>query len=78
MRLIDNWKAEFHRLWSIRASLALGTFLGVASVTAAFVDVFNPWFLLGIAVFVNIAIIPLTRIVAQEKPPVVPLPDAPQ
>lgn len=68
IKLIENWRTELHRLWCIRASLALGTFIGVASVTAAFVDVFNPWFLLGVAVFVNVAIIPLTRIVEQEKP----------
>lgn len=72
MKLIDDWKIEFHRLWSIRASIALAVFLGVASVISLFGDVFNPWFLLGLAIVVNLAIIPLSRLVEQKKPAPVP------
>ncbi len=37
MKLIDNWKEELHRLWTVRASV-----LGLS----AFVNIFNPWFFL--------------------------------
>lgn len=68
MKLVENWKAELHRLWSIRLSLAFGVFTGTAAVLSAFVDVFNPWFLLAISVVVNIALIPLARLVKQPDP----------
>ncbi len=69
MRLIDDWKAEFHRLWSIRISLFVGVLTGVAGVIHMFSNVFNPWFLLGVSVFVNTAVIPLARIMKQEDLP---------
>lgn len=69
LRLIDNWPAELHRLWSIRFSLAFGAFTGAAAVTSAFTDVFNPWALLGLSVFVNVALIPLARLAKQEPEP---------
>jgi len=68
MKLIDNWAAELHRLWSIRISLAFGVFTGVAAVLGAFTDVFNPWALLTISVVVNVALIPLSRLVKQAGP----------
>ncbi len=69
MWLIDDWKAEFHRLWSIRISLFVGVLTGVAGVIHMFANVFNPWFLLGVSVFVNTAVIPLARIMKQEDLP---------
>ncbi|MCP3368290.1 hypothetical protein [Bradyrhizobium cajani] len=36
MKLIDDWKSEFHRLWTIRISLAVGVFKGLAAVLGAF------------------------------------------
>jgi hypothetical protein len=69
LRLIDNWSTELHRLWSIRFSLAFGAFTGVAAVTSAFSDVFNPWVLLGLSVFVNVALMPLARLMKQEPQP---------
>ncbi len=50
MRLIDNWKTELHRLWSIRIALFFGVLNGVAMGLAAFVDVFNPWLFMGLNV----------------------------
>jgi hypothetical protein len=35
---------------------------------AAFTAVFNPWLLLGISVFVNIALIPFARLVKEADP----------
>lgn len=66
MKLIDNARRDFHRFWVIRISLAYGVFMGINCVLGAFFEVFNPWFLLGVAVFVNVLLIPLARIVQQE------------
>lgn len=74
MRLIDDWKAEFHRLWVIRVSLAVGVFTGVAAVIGAFADTLNPWALVVISVFVNVAVIPLARLAKQEDKPAPPAP----
>lgn len=72
LRLIDTAKADFHRLWSIRVALAYAVFTGVAMVLSAFVDVFNPWFLLGVSVVVSVAIV-LLRLVKQDDPAAPPL-----
>jgi hypothetical protein len=67
LQWIPNAGKEFHRLWSIRLSLAYGVFVGMAAVISAFVDVFNPWFLLGISVFVSVATV-LLRLTKQAPP----------
>jgi hypothetical protein len=67
LKLIDEWRKELHRLWSIRISIACGVFTGTAAVLSAFDDVFNPWFLLAVSIVVNVALIPLSRLVQQEK-----------
>jgi hypothetical protein len=46
MRLIDNWRSELHRLWTVRASLFLFVLTGVVLGLSAFDDIFNPWFFL--------------------------------
>lgn len=46
MKLIDNWKDELHRLWTVRVSLFMFVLTGAVLGLAAFVDVFNPWFFL--------------------------------
>ena len=66
--LIDNWRTELHRLWTIRISLAVGVFNGVAAVLGAFTDIFNPWFLVVLSVFVNTDVIPLARLAKQREP----------
>lgn len=66
MRLIDNAKHEFHRLWSIRISLWFGVFTGVAAGLNAFVEVLNPYLFLSLCVVVNVALIPLARLAKQE------------
>lgn len=46
MRLIDNWKTEILRLWSVRVSLFMFVLTGGVLGLSAFVNVFNPWFFL--------------------------------
>lgn len=75
LRWIDNVGTEFHRLWSVRVNIAYGVFIGIAAVITAFVDVFNPWFLLGISVFVSVATV-LLRLVKQKDPAPAPAPVA--
>jgi hypothetical protein len=71
MKLIDNAWVHFHRSWAVRASLAFGVFTGVLMGLPAFVETLNPLVFMGLAVFFNVAIIPLARIVkqAEAKPP---------
>jgi hypothetical protein len=68
MRLIDNAWRDFHRLWTIRISLAVGLFNGIAAVLGAFTDVFNPWFLVVLSIIVNVGVIPLARLAKQREP----------
>lgn len=67
LKLIDHAARDLHRLWSVRIAIAYGVFTGVAMVISAFIDVFNPWFLLGISVFVSVATV-LLRLVKQADP----------
>jgi hypothetical protein len=46
MRLIDDWRTELHRLWTVRASLFMFVLTGAVLGLSAFSDVFNPWFFL--------------------------------
>lgn len=66
MKLIDNWSDELHRLWSIRFSIGFAVFTAAASVISAFDAVFNPWFLLALAILFNGALIPLSRLIKQD------------
>jgi hypothetical protein len=66
MRLIENSGKQFHKLASIQISLWFGVFTGVASVITAFAGTLNPWVLVCISIFVNIALIPLARLVRQD------------
>jgi hypothetical protein len=47
--LIDDWQTDMHRLWTVRASLFMFILTGAVLGLAAFVDVFNPWFFLGLS-----------------------------
>ena len=49
MKLIDNWKEELHRLWTVRASLFMFVLVGAVLGLSAFVTVFNPWFFLALS-----------------------------
>jgi len=49
MRLIDNWRTELHRLWTVRASLFMFVLTGAVLGLSAFADVFNPWFFLTLS-----------------------------
>lgn len=68
LKLIDNAKRDLNRLWSIRLTLAYAVFAGIAMVLSAFIDVINPWLLLGISVLVSVATVVL-RLVKQAVPP---------
>ncbi|MDB5606712.1 MAG: hypothetical protein JWP25_3612 [Bradyrhizobium sp.] len=46
MKLIDNWKTELHRLWSIRIGLFFFVLNGAVLGIAALADVLNPWLFL--------------------------------
>jgi uncharacterized membrane protein len=67
LRLIDNARRDLHRFWVNRIAIAYACFTGTAMVLSAFVDVFNPWFLLAVSIFVSIAIVVL-RMVKQKDP----------
>ena len=67
LKLIENVWSDLHRLWTVRVALAYAVFAGVAMVISAFADVFNPWLLLGISVFVSVGIVVL-RLVKQKDP----------
>lgn len=67
VRLIEDWRAELHRLWCIRISIAFAVFTGVSGVISAFVDVLNPWALVVLSVVVNLALVPLSRLVKQAE-----------
>jgi galactitol-specific phosphotransferase system IIC component len=66
MCLIDNWKAELRRLWSIRLSFFFGAVNGIALGLAAFYDVLNPWLFMGLNVVVYMLLFPLARLWKQE------------
>lgn len=68
MKLIENAWRDFHRLWSVRISLAFGVFTGVLMGFPAFVDALNPLVFMGLAVILNVAIIPLARLAKQAEP----------
>ena len=68
MRLIDDWRTELHRLWTIRISLAVGVFNHMAGVPGAFTGIFDPWFMVSLGEFTNTAVIPLARLAKQRQP----------
>lgn len=69
MRLIDNASREFHRLWSIRASVGFAVFTAIAGGIGWFADTVNPYLLLVLAVLFNLALLPLARLAKQEAEP---------
>lgn len=48
MALIDNWKSEFHRLWSLRVGLFFFVLNGALVGLAAFNQVLNPVLFMGL------------------------------
>lgn len=67
LKFIETARQDLHRLWTVRIALAYAVFTGTAMVLSAFVDVFNPWFLLAISIFVSVAIVVL-RLLKQKDP----------
>lgn len=68
MRLIDNAWQEFHRLWVIRASIGFAVFTALAGGIGFLANTLNPWLLIGLSVFFNVALIPLARLAKQREP----------
>ena len=48
--LIDNWRSEFRRLWSIRIGLFFGALNGAVLGLRAFQGVSSPYLFLGLNV----------------------------
>lgn len=46
MKLIDDWKSEFHRLWTVRVALFMFVLTGALIALPAFAEILNPRFLL--------------------------------
>lgn len=69
MRLIPDWKTEIHRLWAIRASVGFAVFTALAGGVGWFAGTLNPWLLVGLAIFFNLALLPLARLAKQETTP---------
>ena len=67
MRLIDDWRTELHRLWTIRISRAVGVFNHMAGVPGAFAEILAPWFMASLGAFANTAVIPPARQAKQRE-----------
>lgn len=46
LKLIDDWKTELHRLWSVRASIFLLVLTQLLALLPSVADALNPRFLL--------------------------------
>lgn len=68
LTLIDDFKTEIHRLWSLRIALFGFVLNGVALGLAAFFDVLNPWVFMGLNVLVYL-VMGLTRLIKQAPTP---------
>lgn len=44
MKLIDDWKAEIHRLWTVRLALFMFVLTGASAALPAVQDKLNPHF----------------------------------
>lgn len=48
MKLIDEWRTQFLKLWSIRVALIFGALNGAMLGLAALVTVIDPWWFLAL------------------------------
>lgn len=69
LRLVEHAARDFHRLWSIRASVAYGVFATAAGGIGWFSDTVNPWLLVAIAVVLNAVVLPVLRLIKQREAP---------
>ncbi|MBO4228005.1 hypothetical protein [Bradyrhizobium neotropicale] len=65
MKLIDDWKTELHRLWSVRIALFMFVLNGALLGLAGFVDVLNPYLFLALNVF-GYGLLGVVRLVKQK------------
>lgn len=64
LRLIDDWKTELHRLWSVRASIFLFVLSNSLALLPSVADALNPRFMLFMFGLL-IALVVFLRIVKQ-------------
>lgn len=56
MKMIDNWRAEIRRLWSIRLAIFWGALSGLYSAWGAFQEVLPPYLFAGVSMIMCAAI----------------------
>lgn len=66
MRVVDDWHRVLRRTWSVRCSVYLALLNGAVLGLAAFVDVLNPWWFLGLNI-AGYGAIALLRILKQPE-----------
>lgn len=64
--LIDNWRDELRRLWSVRLALYLALANGALLGLAAFVGIIDPWLFLGLNIAGNL-LVALLRLLKQKE-----------
>lgn len=69
LRLIDDAKSEFHRLWSTRAALLFFALNGFLVGLAAFDKILNPFLYLGINIFGHMVVGALRYFKQPDKAP---------
>jgi hypothetical protein len=57
LTLIDDWRAQVRRLWSIRIALFWGGLSGLIAVWSAFSEVIPLWLYASVGVIANVAIV---------------------
>lgn len=78
MKLIDNWRTEFHRLWSIRVGLFFFGLNGALVGLVAFGDVLNPFIFLGLNMLGYLAIGTMRLLKQAPAVPTEPSTEAPE
>jgi hypothetical protein len=66
MKLIENAAVEFHKLWSIRASLATAVFTATWTILASSNGLITAKTMLWFTVIVNGVVLPALRVIKQE------------
>lgn len=62
--LIGDWKSRVPKMWSVQVAVLMAILNGAVLGLAAFVDVINPWWFLGLNV-AGYAIVALARALLQ-------------
>lgn len=65
MKLVGDWRRILRKSWAIRFSLLSGALLGAIMALEAFVDIANPYLYAFLAIFLNVIVVPVARVVKQ-------------